>query len=107
MTELDVWNVIVQVAIILVALFGGGNVVVEVVRRLKEALGTHGVWTQLLAAGVSFVLGLAGLIAEGALTPDEMGLENLSVWFLLIFVASQAIYRRLVDEGVVDASAGK
>lgn len=102
MEQVDVWNVVVQVALIIVALFGGGHTVVEVVKRLKELLGTHGFWTQLLAATVSLVLGLATLIAEGAITQQTFALDNLSVWVLGIFFASQVVYSRLVDEGVIE-----
>ncbi len=103
----NVWTLTVQVSIILVALFGGGRATVALVKRLKGWLGTNGVWTQVLAAAVSVVLGLAALIAEGRLSPDTVGVDNLSVWVLMIFAASQAIYRRLVDEGVIQQGGGQ
>lgn len=90
-----------EVAILLVALVGGAATV-PVVRWLKDALGTSGKGTIALAVVVSAVLGIAGLIAEGVLTPDTMQPENLSTWGLAIFVASQVIYRQLRDEGVVE-----
>lgn len=101
MEQVDIWTLIVQAAIILASLFGGGRATVELVKRLKSWLGTNGVWTQVVAAVVSIILALASLIAEGQLSPDTVRLDNLSVWALMIFAASQAIYRRLVDEGVI------
>lgn len=104
MQDVDIWTVVIQVAIILVTLFGGGTATVQLVRWLKQALGTHGIKTQVVAAIVSVTLGLAGLIVEGQIAPDTVGLENLSVWGLAIFFASQSIYRMLKDEGVIKST---
>lgn len=95
----ETFEVIREVAIVIVALFGGGASV-TLVQWIKQKVGTEGNQTVALAVVLSFILAVSGLIAEGALTPETIRLDNFSTWFLLIAGAQQVYFRKLKDEGV-------
>lgn len=92
-----IWQVVYQVAVVVVALLAGGASV-ELVRWLKGALGTNGSQTLVLVMGVALLLTLATMVAEAAIAPGMVTLENFGTVMVAVVVASQARYRMLRDE---------
>ena len=94
-SELFVW--VREFAVIIVGIFGGAATV-PLVRWLKDVLNTEGKTTLVLVAFVSAILAIAGMIADGAISPDVIRVENLSMLVMTIFVASQVIYNEVKDQ---------
>ncbi len=92
-----------EVAVVLVALLGGGAVV-PVVNWLKETFRLQGYAAVALTVFISVLMGAAGLIAEGQLTPESVRLDNFSDWFLLVFLSSQVVFRMLQDRATARAN---
>lgn len=92
-----IWQVVYQVAVIVVALLAGGASV-ELVRWLKGALHTNGNQTLLLVMVVALLLTLATMVVEAAIAPGMVTLENFGVVVVAVVVASQARYRMIRDE---------
>ena len=90
----ETWTWIMQVAVIIATLTAGGGAV-WIVQQLKAALNLRGSWALLLTAVVSLAMALAALVIDGTLSAEGLRPENLGVAFTLVFMASQAIYRRL------------
>ena len=88
------WPIVVEVAFILLQLFGGGALVyLQQAIRDRVELTPRG--NQSLAVIFAAVYALLTLIVEGAITPESFNTENLSVTFLLVLSASQFEYNRL------------
>lgn len=105
MTE-TIWQVIYQVAFVLVALLAGGAAV-GVIGWLKTLLRADGTGTLAIVALVSVVLTLATMVVEGFLLPGAITLENFGTIFVTVFVATQVRYRQLRDELRDEMKAGK
>lgn len=84
-----------QIAIIVVTLVAGGPGLVWLVDRLKSRFGLSGDAVMLLAAALSAVAAVAGLVVDGVISPENMQPENLSEIALGVFFASQVYYRMI------------
>jgi hypothetical protein len=89
------WTWIMQIALMLVAIGGGGGVVYWLVGIIKERLGTDGWWTVALVGLLLVLMAVAGLVVDGQLSPDTMKPENVALLVGLIFSFSQFWYRQL------------
>jgi len=89
------WELLVQIATILVAFFGGGKAAVPLVNGLKNLLGASGNAALLITVIVSVVLGIATLVVEGLITPDAFTIGNLSALVIAVYAASQKFYEEL------------
>lgn len=92
-----VWEWILQIALIVVGLAGGGVGVVWLVNWLKAALRLEGSAAMAAAAVVSLVVALAELIAAGQIAPQAFEVSNLAALVLLVWVTSQEVYRRITS----------
>lgn len=98
----EAFEIIRQLALILVLLLEGG-LVVPAVKALKNAFGLSGWKSFVLAAVVSAVFGTVTVIADGTITGESFAWTNLSGLFTAVFVASQVIYRMLKDNDAAKA----
>lgn len=96
-----VWQILYQVAVIVVALLAGGASV-ELIRWLKKTLHTNGTQTLLLVMAVAVLLTIATMIVEAAVAPGMVTVQNFGLFVVAIFTASQARYRMLKDELAAD-----
>lgn len=92
-----IWQIVYQVAMVVVALLAGGASV-ELVRWLKGALKTNGNQTLVLVMVVAVLLTLATAVVESFIAPGMVTLENFGAVVVAVVVASQARYRMLRDE---------
>jgi len=97
MTTEQIWQIVYQIAVIVVALLAGGAAV-DVIKWLKKKLRTSGEMTLVLVGVVAVVLTLAAMIVEAVIVPGAVTVENFGMVVVAIFAASQARYRMLVDE---------
>lgn len=95
-----VWEYVYQIALIIVALIGGGPGLVWVVQRLKKAMNLSGTAAWVLSAAASVVAAIAFNIAEGSLTPDVFEPQNTFQIFSTIWLSSQVYYGMLRDREV-------
>jgi len=93
--NIDWFELLIQIATILVAFFGGGAALVPVVNWLKGILKLDGNLALLLVIVVSMVMGTAVMFAEGQITPDSFTVANLSTLTIAVYVASQKFYEQL------------
>jgi len=93
--NIDWFELLIQIATILVAFFGGGAALVPVVNWLKNILKLNGTLALLLTAVISFVMGTAVLFVEGQIAPDSFTIANLSTLVIIVFGASQKFYEQL------------
>jgi hypothetical protein len=91
------WNIMVQIAVVVVALLGGAATV-PVVKWMKNALNTSGWQTIALAAGVALILTMAVAVLDGVIAPGTVTEANFGAVFVTLFVAGQVRYRQLRDE---------
>lgn len=91
------WNIILQLAVIVMALLGGAATV-PVIGWLKSRLGTTGGQTIALAVAVTALLTVAAAILDGSIAPGTIGPDNFGVVFVALFVAGQVRYRQLRDQ---------
>jgi hypothetical protein len=89
------WTWIMQIALMLVTIGGGGGVVYWLVGLIKEKLGTDGWWTVALVGVLSFLMAVAGLVVDGQLSPDSLQPDNVALLVGLVFYSSQFWYRQL------------
>lgn len=92
-----IWQIVYQVAVVVVALLAGGASV-ELIRWLKAVLKTNGGQTQILVMVVAVLLTLATMVAEAAIAPGMVTAENFGMIMVAVIMASQARYRMLKDE---------
>ena len=97
MTTEQIYQLIYQVAIIVVTLLAGGASV-EIIRLLKKQLKTNGAWTLALVWVVAILITIATMIVEYALVPGSVTVENFGTVAVTVVLASQMRYRMLVDE---------
>lgn len=97
MTTEQVWQVVFQVAVILLALLAGGASV-DLIKWLKAKLNTNGDWTLVLVAAVAILITVATMIVEAVIVPGSITINNFGVVVVAIFAASQARYRMLKDQ---------
>lgn len=97
MTTEQVWQVVFQVAVILLALLAGGASV-DLIKWLKAKLNTNGDWTLVLVAIVAILITVATMIVEAVIVPGSITINNFGVVVVAIFAASQARYRMLKDQ---------
>jgi hypothetical protein len=97
------WQIIYQLAVIVVALLAGGAAV-EVIDWLKRALGLEGNGALAVTALVAVLLTLATMVVEHVLTPGAVGVDNFGAVFVTIFMASQVRFRMLREQA--DRAAG-
>lgn len=97
MTNEQIYQLVYQIAFILVALLAGGASV-SVIKWLKGLLKTNGNGTLALVAAVALLVTVATMIVEYALVPGSVTLENFGTVMVAVIVASQMRYRMLLDE---------
>jgi hypothetical protein len=97
MTNEQIYQLVYQIAFILVALLAGGASV-NVIKWLKGLLKTSGNGTLALVAAVALLVTVATMIVEYALVPGAVTLENFGTVMVAVIVASQMRYRMLLDE---------
>lgn len=90
----DWYNLLVQVAAIIISLIGGVSTV-PVINWVKGQLNLDGRWAQVLTAAVATIIAILTMVVQGALAPGTVTAENLSVVFTAVLVASQAEYARI------------
>lgn len=95
METMSVWEPIIQVATIIVALIAGVGGTVPLVNWLKSVLNLSGRGAQLLAVGVSILFATATAIAQGFISPDTLTPENYATIILAVLTASQFEYSRI------------
>jgi hypothetical protein len=93
--NVDWFDILVQIATILIAFFGGGAALVPIVNQLKGALKLEGNAVLVLVVVISVIMGIAALLVEGQITPDSFTVSNLAALVVLIFTASQKFYDQL------------
>jgi hypothetical protein len=93
-----VWEWIFQLALILMALVASGPIVYNWVDGITERFGWSDWRARATAGAVAFLLGAAGVIAQGILTPDMLQPENAAVLFIAVWGASQAHYSKMKRE---------
>lgn len=96
METLTVWEPILQVATIVVALIVGAGGTVPLVNWLKSVLNLSGRSAQLLAVGVSILFATATAIVQGFINPDMLTPENYATIILAVVTASQVEYNRII-----------
>lgn len=97
MTTEQIWDIVYQVAVIVISLLAGGASV-ELVRWLKGLFNTNSNQTLVVVGVVAVVLTIATMIVEYALVPGSVTVANFGTVFITIFTASQVRYRMLKDE---------
>jgi multidrug efflux pump subunit AcrB len=93
-----VYEWVVQLSLILVALVSSGPIVYNWVDSITGRLGWHDWKARAVVGVVSFLLGAAGLVAQGLLTPDMVQPANAAMLFISIWGASQAHYSKMKRE---------
>jgi hypothetical protein len=89
----EMWTLIEQVAIILVAIAGGG-LLVPVINFVKDAAGASGNAARIITVVFSLIVGLAMAITEGLIGGD-MDISQLSGIVLWVLASSQYWYGKL------------
>jgi hypothetical protein len=89
----DMWIGIQQIAIILVAIAGGG-LLVPVINFVKDAAGASGKAAMVITGVFALIVGLAMAIVDGIITGD-MDIGQLSGVVLWVLGSSQYWYARL------------
>jgi hypothetical protein len=101
MAEFD-WQMIVQVAGVIVAL-AGGILSVPLINGLKRLAGMNGRAAQAVTVAVAVLVAIATMIVSGAISPEPLTTEYIGSLISAVLVASQAEYNRLkgklADEG--------
>lgn len=95
METMSVWEPVIQVAALIVALIAGVGGTVPVVNWIKSALDLSGRAAQLLAVGVSILFATATAIVQGLISPDALTPENYATIILAVITASQVEYSRI------------
>jgi hypothetical protein len=88
------FEILVQLAQILVALLAGG-MVVPAVNWIKEKVSLQGWGAWALSAAVALLFGAATVLAEGQLTASDFAWDNIATIFAVVYAASQSIYAML------------
>jgi hypothetical protein len=88
------FELIQQWAWVAVSLVGAVGLV-PMVNWLKDKLGIQGGKAQLLAGAVATIVAILTLIVNGQLTPDNVSPEQFTAALILVWTASQEIYKRL------------
>ncbi len=89
--SLDWYEILVQVAGILVAVIGGFGAV-PAVNWLKGLLNLQGNAALILTVLFAVVWGVAEMVVAGQITPDSFTLSNLAALVVAVFAVSQAKY---------------
>lgn len=97
MNDAQWFDILVQIAAIVAAMFGGGALV-PVVAWLKRISGASGFASIVLVATASLIMGTAELLVAGQIVPDQIAADNFGAVVIAIFAASQAVYRMLKDK---------
>jgi hypothetical protein len=89
----EAWIGVQQIAIILVAIAGGG-LLVPVIDYVKDAAGADGNWARIITLVFSLIVGLSMAIVDGIITGD-MDIGQLSGVVLWVLGSSQYWYGKL------------
>jgi len=90
------WNIVLQLAGLIVALLAG-VLNAPIINLLKEAAHVDGRLAQGLAALVAVITAVLVSIVAGTIAPEPLTAEYIVGLFAVILTASQAEYRRLKD----------
>lgn len=88
------WDVLVQIAAMLVAAVAGWGGVPALVDWLKRKTGWSGDAAAVLAWLCSALVALLGLLAAGQVAPGHFTPERLPELVLMVLLASQVAYQR-------------
>jgi hypothetical protein len=104
MKESTLWEWAVQISLVLVAIVASGPMVYRWVDGITARLGWQGWKARLVAGVISFLLGAAGLIAGGQITPALIRPENFAMLVITVWGASQAHYSKMRHEEAAEAA---
>ena len=91
----DTWLWIMQVAVMLVTIGGGGGVVYWLVGLVKERFGTEGYVTVAVVVAMSVLMAVAGLVVDGQISAETLRPGNAAAIVVLVFTMSQQWLRWL------------
>ena len=107
--DTELFNLVVQVTVLISGIVVGFGGIVPIVNGLKKALGISGRPVQVLAAVVAFALAGLGALAQGLLVPESFTPELFTMTMLTMLTLSQAEYGRWLrkqDGDPSDSEAG-
>ena len=88
------FNLLVQVAVLVLSIVVGFGGIVPIVNGLKGLLSINGRLVQVLAVVVAFVLALLTGLAQGLLAPESFTAAQFMVTTALMLTLSQTEYGR-------------
>lgn len=95
--EINWFDILIQVAGILVALIGGFGAV-PTVNFLKKVMRLQGNAALVLSVLFAVVWGVAEMIVGGQITEGSFTIANLAALVVAVFAVSQAKYKMIAGE---------